>query len=44
MKKEDKTKNQAPENYSEDDFLKDLQKVCDPVNKTDKPKSTSDKT
>jgi len=30
--------------YAQDDFLKDLQKVCNPVNKTDKQKSTSNKT
>ena len=32
------------DNYSQDDFLNDLQKVCSPVNKPGKPKSTSDKT
>lgn len=35
---------EAQEDYSQDDFLKDLQKVCNPVNKPDKPKSTSSKT
>lgn len=37
MKKEDNTKqDQAPCDYSEDDFISDLEKVCNPVNKVDK--------
>jgi hypothetical protein len=37
MKKEDNTKqDQAPDSYSEDDFLSDLGKVCSKVNKADK--------
>lgn len=30
--------------YSKDDFLSDLQKVCNPINKTDKSKLASSKT
>lgn len=37
MKKEDNTKqDQAPDNYSKDDFISDLEKVCSKVSKTDK--------
>lgn len=43
-KKEKTIQDQSQEDYSQDDFLSDLKKVSNPVNKPDKPKSASGKT
>ena len=37
-------KDYTPEDYTKDKFFKDLQKVCQPVKKSDKQKPSSGKT
>jgi hypothetical protein len=45
MRDKKKTQNKdIPKDYTEDKFLKDLKKVCRPVKKTDKQKTSSGKT